>query len=106
MPSRITEYAAASEKAQIVIDYCARNQVVPRKSDDNKLPEPWRGVSSGDIKEGIEADFGIEVSNGVGTWTWQRLGADHDVDAAYSFLRDRREELLDAGLKELATWRY
>lgn len=55
--------------------------------------------------DGIEREFGEQVANGTGTYMWQRLGADYDVDAALEFLQERREELLDAGLQELAAWK-
>jgi hypothetical protein len=105
MVKRITEYEAAGEKTQVVIDYCARNRVVPRKSDDTALPTGWTGVSTETIQEGIKIAFGIDIATGTATYTWQRLGADYDVDAAVGFLRDRREELLDAGIDQLAAWK-
>lgn len=100
--SRITNYNDAGEKMQKVIDYCARYAVVPRQSDDPKLPAPWKGVSTEEVKEGIQEEFGAEVANGTATYTWQRLGADNDLNAALSFLEKRREALLDAGLRELS----
>ncbi|WP_440764408.1 hypothetical protein [Natronorubrum sp. DTA7] len=105
MPKRITDYYEAGTKTQIAIDYCARNKVVPRKSDNRYLPESWKGIPSSEVQEGIEREFGVQVANGTGTYMWQRLGADHDLDAALKFLQDRREELLDAGVQELATWK-
>ena len=100
--SRITDYNDAGEKMQKVIDYCARHAVVPRKSDDSKLPEPWTGVSTEKVQEGVRNEFGVEVGNGTATYTWQRLGADNDLDAALSFLEERRDAFLDAGLQRLS----
>ena len=109
-------YSEMTEKRKIVIDYCARYAVVPRKSDDSKLPEPWEGVSSEKIQAGIKEKFGRDVSKGMGTLTWEALGArgkknrgtvrvsGHDVDEPLKFLQERREALLDAGLVKLAEW--
>lgn len=102
---RITSYTEAGEKMQMVIDYCARYAVVPRKSDDPELPEPWEGVSTEEIQEGIQKEFGEEIANGTATYTWQRLGADNDMDVAIETLQERREDFLSAGLKELAVWK-
>lgn len=105
MPQRITDYDAAAEKTQVAIDYCARHAVVPRQRDDDLLPEPWQGVSTERVREGIAEEFDLDVSTGIPTRTWQRLGADHDVDGALAVLKDRREAMLDAGLDELAAWK-
>ncbi|MCT9094650.1 hypothetical protein [Haloarchaeobius sp. HME9146] len=112
----IKSYSEATEKRKLVIDYCARYAVVPRKSDDSNLPEPWEGVSSEEIQAGIKEKFGRDVSKGMGTLTWEELGArgeenrgtvrvtGHDVEEPLAFLQKRREELLDAGLRQLAEW--
>ena len=102
---RVTDYDDAGRKMQIVIDYCARNAVVPRKGDDDDLREPWTGVSTETIQEGVRNEFGEDIGAGTATYTWQRLGADHDVDAALNFLQDRREAFLEAGLNDLAAWK-
>ncbi|WP_226006034.1 hypothetical protein [Natrinema salinisoli] len=102
---RITDYEDAGHKMQLVIDYCARHAVVPRKDDDPDLTEPWTGVSTETVQEGVRKEFGEDIGNGTATYTWQRLGADHDVNAALSFLKDRRKALLDTGLEELAAWK-
>jgi len=96
----INSYYEATEKQKLVIDYCAKHAVVPRKSDDPDLPEPWTGVSSEVIQEGIEIDFSREVSKGMGTWVWEKLGAwddgtGYDVNEALTVLQERREELVD-----------
>lgn len=113
----IESYSVATEKRKLVIDYCARYAVVPRKADDSKLPPPWEGVSSEKIQAGIKEKFGRDVSNGMGTLTWEALGArgkenrgtvkvsGHDVEEPLAFLMERREALLDAGLDQLAEWR-
>lgn len=112
----IQSYSEATEKRKIVIDYCARYAEVPRKSDDPDLPEPWKGVSTEKIQKGIKEKFGIDVSEGMGTLTWEALGArgkenrgtvnvsGHDVEGPLAILQERREELLDAGLEQLAEW--
>jgi hypothetical protein len=113
----IESYSETTEKRQIVIDYCARYAVVPRKSDDPDLPAPWRGVSSEEIQVGIKEKFGVEVSKGMGTLTWEALGArgtenrgtvrvsGHDLEGPLVFLQERREEFLEAGLEQLAEWK-
>lgn len=113
----IESYSETTENRQIVIDYCARYGVVPRQSDDSKLPSPWRGVSSEEIQAGVKEEFGLDISKGMGTLTWEALGArgkenrgtvrvsGHDVEGPLAFLQERREELLDAGLDELAEWK-
>ena len=112
----IESYSKATEKRKIVIDYCARYAVVPRKSDDSELPEPLKGVSSEEIQAGIKEKFGRDVSKGMGTLTWEALGArgkenrgtvrvsGHDVEGPLKFLQERRQALLDAGLDQLAEW--
>ncbi|UTF53433.1 hypothetical protein [Natronosalvus rutilus] len=105
MPKRITDYREAGEKTQMAMDYCALNKVVPRKSDDPYLPESWKGIPSSEVREGMEREFGTQVASGTGTYMWQRIGADHDIEAALSFLQERREELLDGDLQELAGWK-
>jgi hypothetical protein len=104
MPERIEEYQEAGKKTRMVIDYCARYAVVPRKSDDSLLPDPWEGVSTEEIQEGVRREFGVDIGKGTATYTWQRLGADHDTQTALSTLQDRRKAFLDAGVKELAAW--
>lgn len=89
---------------QKVIDYCARNAVVPRKEDHPRLPEPWEGVSTETIQRGLRDDHGVTIGNGTATYTWQRLGADNDLDAALSFLRERRDAFIEAGFHELTPW--
>lgn len=113
----IKSYSGTTEKRQVVIDYCARYAVVPRKSDDSDLPAPWRGASSEEIQAGIKEQFGVEVSNGMGTLTWEALGArgsqnrgtvrvsGHDLEGPLAFLQKRREELLEAGIEQLAEWK-
>lgn len=112
----IESYSETTEKRKLVIDYCARYAVVPRKSDDSKLPAPWEGVSSEEIQAGIKEEFGRDVSKGMGTLTWEALGArgkenrgtvkvsGHDVEEPLVFLHKRREAILDAGLDQLAEW--
>lgn len=112
----IESYSETTDKRKLVIDYCARYAVVPRDSDDSKLPEPWEGVSSEKIQNGIKEEFGRTVSRGMGTLTWEALGArgsvnrgtvkvsGHDIEGPLTFLQERREELLDAGLDQLAEW--
>ena len=112
----IEDYSEATEKRKLVIDYCARYAVVPRKSDDSKLPAPWEGVSSEEIQAGIKEEFGRDISKGMGTLTWEALGArgrenrgtvkvsGHDVEEPLAFLQERREAFLDAGLDQLADW--
>lgn len=112
----IESYSETTEKRKLVIDYCARYAVVPRKSDDSKLPAPWKGVSSEEIQAGIKEEFGRDVSKGMGTLTWEALGArgkenrgtvkvsGHDVEGPLTFLQERRKALLDAGLEQLAEW--
>jgi hypothetical protein len=112
----IDSYKKTTEKRKIVIDYCARYAVVPRKSDDSELPAPWRGVSSEEIQTGIKEKFGRDISKGMGTLTWENLGArgkenrgttqvsGHDVEGPLAYLQQRRDELLDAGLHQLAEW--
>lgn len=112
----IESYSETTENRKLVIDYCARYAVVPRKSDDPELPAPWTGVSSEEIRTGIEEEFGRDVSKGMGTLTWEALGArgkenrgtgnvsGHDVEGPLAFLQERREALLDAGLDQLAEW--
>ena len=112
----IESYSDATEKRKIVIDYCARYAVVPRKSDNPELPPPWEGVSSGKIRTGIRDEFGRDVSEGMGTLTWEALGArgeenrgttqvsGHDIEGPLEFLKERREALFDAGLDQLAEW--
>ena len=112
----IESYSDATEKRKLVIDYCARYAVVPRKSDDSDLPSPWKGVSSREIQAGIRDKFGREISEGMGTLTWEALGArgeenrgttqvsGHDIEDPLAFLKERRETLLDAGLDQLAEW--
>jgi len=113
----IQSYSDTTEKRQVVIDYCARYAVVPRKSDDSKLPAPWTGVSSEEIQAGVKEKFGVEISIGMGTRTWEALGArgtenrgtvqvsGQDVEGPLAFLQERREALLDAGVGQLAEWR-
>ncbi|WP_146047404.1 hypothetical protein [Haloferax marisrubri] len=96
---RITAYEDAGKKMKLVIDYCARYAVVPRKSDDPNLPSPWEGVPANEVQQGILEKFGVNVSNGTPTYTWQRLGADNDLEGALKFLQDRREEILENGQK-------
>ena len=110
-------YNETTEKRKLVIDYCARYAVVPRKSDDSRLPDPWEGVSSEEIQAGIKEEFGRDVSKGMGTLTWEAMGArgkrdrgtvkvsGHDVDGPLAILQERREALLDAGLDQLADWK-
>lgn len=112
----IESYGEATEKRKIVMDYCARYAVVPRKSDDSDLPEPWKGVSSEEIQAGIKEKFGRDVSKGMGTLTWEALGArgkenrgtvrvsGHDVEGPLAVLQARREALLEAGVHQLAEW--
>lgn len=102
--TRITSYEEAGEQMQKVIDYCARHAVVPRQGDDAALPEPWTGVSTESVQEGVRDEFGADIGNGTATYTWQRLGADNDLDAAVSFLQDRREAFLETGFQELSAW--
>ncbi|EMA23828.1 hypothetical protein [Haloarcula marismortui] len=113
----IESYSETTENRKLVIDYCARHAVVPRKSDDSKLPAPWDGVSSEEIQAGIKEEFGRDVSKGMGTLTWEALGArgekdrgtvkvsGHDVEEPLAFLQERREAILDAGLDRLAEWK-
>ena len=102
-PKRITNYDDAGPKTQKVIDYCARHAIVPRKEDGLSLPHPWRGVSTGEVQAGLRDEFGEDFGNGTPLFAWQRLGADHDLDTALSLLENRREEFLEAGLRELST---
>lgn len=55
-------YREATEKQRLVIDYCAKHAVVPRKSDDPDLPEPWKGVSTEEIQKGVRDEFDGEMS--------------------------------------------
>lgn len=112
----IESYHETTEKRKLVIDYCARYAVVPRESDDPELPPPWEGVSSGEIQAGVKEKFGRDISTGMGTLTWEALGArgkqdrgtvqvsGHDIEGPLEFLQERRETLLDAGLEQLAEW--
>ena len=102
---KITDYNVAAPKTQQVIDYCARYAVVPRAGDDPHLPAPWTGLSSGKVQEGMAERFGLKVAQGQPLRTWQRLGADNDLEAALSMHQQRREDLLDAGLNECASWK-
>lgn len=105
MPKRITNYDDAGEKMQMVIDYCALNEVVPRKSSDPVLPDPWQGVTTEDIQKGIEQDSEVTIGKGTATYTWQRLGADNDRSAALEFLEERRELFKQADLNDIAGWK-
>ena len=100
---RITDYADAGPKTRIVIDYCARHQIVPREKDGDELPS-WRGVSSSEVSDRIAAEFNVDISKGQPGFAWERLGAEVDVARAVAFLRDRREDFLDAGFEQLADW--
>lgn len=104
MPERFKEYAEAGAKSRMVIDYCARHAVVPRKSTDSDLPAPWRGVSTEDVQKGVQQEFGEENGKGTATYTWQRLGADYDLDDVLSILQNQREAMRNTGLEELADW--
>lgn len=104
MTERVKDYRDAGEKMQMVIDYCARHAVVPRQANDPDLPDPWRGVSTEAVQEGVHQEFNREISTGQATYTWQRLGADNDLDSALAMLEERREALLDAGLRVLVAW--
>jgi hypothetical protein len=102
--ARWNSYSEAKPKSRLVIDYCARYRVVPRKYDGPKTPEGWRAVSRKEVREGIKKEFGESVSPSMAGWTWEALGANNDVEGAVAFLQERREDFLDAGLQELADW--
>lgn len=95
----IESYGGATDKQKLVIDYCAKHAVVPRKSDDPDLPAPWTGVSTQTIQEGVELEFDADISRGMGTWVWENLGAwddgtGYDVAEALSVLKERRKEIM------------
>jgi hypothetical protein len=90
MPKRITNYDGCNDKTKIVIDYCALNKVVPRASDDGKIPG-MRGVSSKEIAEDIRNKFGMHIAGGMPTWVYQRCG---DRNHAPDFFMNHRQRLV------------
>ncbi|WP_152416115.1 hypothetical protein [Halococcus hamelinensis] len=101
---RITDYAEAGPKTRVVIDYCARHRLVPREKDAESLPSTWQAVFSSEVRDRIAADFGVDLSERQPAFVWERLGANVDVASALTFLKNRREAFLEAGVEQLAEW--
>jgi hypothetical protein len=102
---RLKEYEEAGSKTKIALDYCAWKRIVPREEDQKDLPRGWTAMSSKAVRDKILEEGVIEkLGNGTPIFAWQRAGADSDVDYAIDLLEDRRDTLVEAGLKHEAAW--
>jgi hypothetical protein len=101
---RITNYTDASPKSRVVIDYCARHRLVPRKKDEDDLPSSWCAVSSCEVRDRIAADLDINLDERRPALVWEKLGANVDIASALSFLKNRHEEFLDEGFERASEW--